>query len=603
MHCPHERYTQPGAAPPPPPPCQHREGLMDAEFEWGLAQRLIWEYYAKHLESALSSSAQSSSGEQRMDIDLWQDKGDFMSSSNLGDPLPERSGSVDHDQSVMRTKNQRKRERRKWSKALHKEALTNATLKRKQGKWYTKYLFLFHMLTVFTDDEPVEAPQKVTHSDTLTAATSARAGNICWEKVHFTNYPPAGCQFPSNLSQDGIPDALVIEELFLVIKMNWRHKLMALDCALAPKAWYREGISDATNDIHASRQKVELNCMHDLLTVYSTNAGMVLTQLPSQHLIMVDDQDFDNSLVNIMLDWSGYMEDLQDPAVESLRTDHSSSEAVKLSSSSTSDEKAEDMDVDAVDGTPDVENIGSKKIIEEDMEVDKHFVVYYVIHRVDTISTWTALLQCGLILGDLHVSQRTMTSIVFEHMWMALNEHLTQDDAWHLYEISTTMNRVQACIEGLTLIGKESSKELPVRWTHRGHQFCTANVLHDGFPDGFLQDELWLLNENTFHFKFLTLDHHLAAWCWTATNIEVVTRRKCLPPILACGSLRRLISWISTQSVRGSYGIHGRMSIVHQRILATDEKKLPICFNHQLIEHLQDENLQMFSHLSTSTAS
>ncbi|KIY51171.1 hypothetical protein FISHEDRAFT_71035 [Fistulina hepatica ATCC 64428] len=276
MHRPPERYTQPGAAPPPPPPRQRRKGLTDAEFEWGLTQRFIWEYHANHPESASSSSAQSSSGEQRMEINLWQDEGDLYADdelpvtfsppsassshaplldlrgsmspltplpssrgtslapsirehspftgmpppsssseassktatprpwspvravsmtagpsslrsvspstssafSNLGDPLPERSGSVDRDQSAVKTKNQRKCERKKRSKALREEALTNAALKRKQ------------------DDEPVEAPRKVTRSDTLKAATSARAGNIRWEKVHFTDYPPTGRQFP-----------------------------------------------------------------------------------------------------------------------------------------------------------------------------------------------------------------------------------------------------------------------------------------------------------------------------------------------------------------------------------------------------------------------
>ncbi|KIY46425.1 hypothetical protein FISHEDRAFT_75676 [Fistulina hepatica ATCC 64428] len=120
-------------------------------------------------------------------------------SSSIGDVLPLRSELVDHNQSVMKTKSQKKHEKKKCSKAakqLWQKALTNVILKHKQDKDYTKYLFSFHMLTIFTDDQPVEVPWKVTHSDTLTAVISAQAGKICEEKVHFTNYPPAGHQFP-----------------------------------------------------------------------------------------------------------------------------------------------------------------------------------------------------------------------------------------------------------------------------------------------------------------------------------------------------------------------------------------------------------------------
>ncbi|KIY53314.1 hypothetical protein FISHEDRAFT_69166 [Fistulina hepatica ATCC 64428] len=889
MHCPPERYTQPGAAPPPPPPRQHRKGLTDAKFERGLAQRFIREYHANHPESVSSSSAQSLSGEQRMEIDLWQDEGDLYADdelpvmflppsvssshtplldlqglmspltplpssrgtslapsirehspftgtpppsssseaslrtvtprprspvqavsmtagpsslhnmspstsstfSNLGDPLPERSGSVDRDQSAVKTKNQRKRERKKRSKALHEEALTNAALKCKQ------------------DDEPVEAPRKVTRSDTLKAATSARAGNICWEKVHFTDYPPAGRQFPriddvwrdalvnvdqdrsllnveppfildwffpspyylatagansanpkkfeevwlnwlsmadawcsaasslamvsasedtqaallppalpsasslssskegqmplhagvktyawrtlldgvlektsrtpgagvvsstnpkvvemrkqakawfgesasiegvpaewsrrgtryltADLSRDGLPDTLVVEELFLVIEMNWQHELMALDRALAPKAWHREGVSDATNDICVSRREVELNRVHDPLTVYSMNAGMVLTQLPSQHPAVAIWKTYKIRLSSLSVPTAAFFNEFhRAPIVPCCLPEWAlrpaSSEAVKLSSSSTSDEKAEDMDVDAVDeGTPGAENISSEKIVEEDMEVDEsganaEWIPYppgqlfppindVWMSGLRAVSDWVPPPQDGtpttvrgistmwphpwwfarvtedddkvlarkiwmhwLIMADdwfaamvacidrtMHdfhdnfyadmdrldrhlVHRSLLASIVFEHMWMALDEHLTQDGARCLCEMVTTMNRVQvrvdmdelldpeivevvmlqARVEGLALIGKESSKELPARWTRRGHEFCTADVLRDGFPDGFLQDELWLLNENTFRFEFLALDHHLAAWCWTATDVEVVTRR------------------------------------------------------------------------------
>ncbi|KIY50103.1 hypothetical protein FISHEDRAFT_57716 [Fistulina hepatica ATCC 64428] len=288
----------------------------------------------------------------------------------------QEEGSSPAPDAGKRTKGQRKRDRekRKKAQALHVQVVTQEAMKRKreegqsQGqakaarlltpdllvldpevarrqvwKWEERHFIEYPPATTFPpiDDAWAAALTSVEREASLTSGkqVAADAPKKHTKVVELRNqarkwfgksssiegvpetWTRRGHRYAtSDLLGDQIPDELIVEELFLLAEMNWRHELMALDRARAAYAWFKEDAPDHVNDIRAANHEAQLYEVHDPIGNLSSGMRMVLTELPTLHPAVTDNIDLNRAtlalraLAEIECDWMNCPEDVLDAA-------------------------------------------------------------------------------------------------------------------------------------------------------------------------------------------------------------------------------------------------------------------------------------------------